>query len=151
LRFDEGIDAGWPAEGALRWQVIFLRWNPGRVAAHLARNHTPQDCLVAAGHQLAAESDLHLIPVEGLDLPFRSYTAQEGRGQVYVFYCLWEDRAVCRTFGAEWMSYKNRFASVLEGRRNSGQRSLELALWGAKSQQESEAALRDVLNKIIKR
>jgi exosortase len=150
LRFDEGINATWLAGTSLRWQAIFLRWDPGRVGVHLARNHTPEDCLVAAGHELVAESDVQLVSVHGLGLPFRSYTAYDEAGPVHVFYCLWEDRAIRRTFDAEWLSYRNRLASVLAGLRNSGQRSLELALRGAGSQAEAKAALGAVLDQIVK-
>lgn len=33
LRPDEGVSASWTEAGHLQWQVIYLRWNPGRLAA----------------------------------------------------------------------------------------------------------------------
>jgi hypothetical protein len=48
------------------------------------------------------------------------------------------------------MTYANRLAPVLAGRRNSGQRSLEVAIWGIADQQEAEAALTRELENLIK-
>jgi hypothetical protein len=48
------------------------------------------------------------------------------------------------------MTYANRFAPVLAGRRNSGQRSLEIALWGIADQNEADAAFTRELEKLIK-
>lgn len=149
LRFDEGINVTWFDGSDLRWQAIFLRWDPGRTAVHLARNHTPEDCLVAAGAELVNEPGLQIIPVHGLEMPFRTYLAR-GRGRpAYVFYCLWEDRAACRTFTAEWLGWRSRMAGVLAGQRNSGLRSLELVLWGADNEQTAQTALRNVLNQLV--
>ena len=51
LRYDEGRSAGW-SDGALAWQAVFLRWEPGRTAIHLAENHTPNICMTGAGYKL---------------------------------------------------------------------------------------------------
>src|SRR5262249_33118603 len=71
LRFDEGINAIWSTGGGLRCQAIFLRWEAGGTAVHLARNHTPEDCLISSGHELVNQSPLRVIPVHGLHMPFR--------------------------------------------------------------------------------
>lgn len=44
LRHDEGANASWNETDGTRWQMIFLRWNPGKIAVHLAKSHTPQAC-----------------------------------------------------------------------------------------------------------
>jgi exosortase len=149
LRFDDAINATWLDEQGLQWQAIFLQWNRGGAAVRLARNHTPADCLPASGLALTAASSQHTVSVCGLALPFRSYTAQSQRGLVRVFYCLWEDRCKRREFDAENLTYRQRLSAVLAGQRNSGQRSLELALWGAPTQPQAEAALRALLYRII--
>ena len=76
LRYDEGFNAGWLGVDGLRWQVIFLRWNPGKIAVHLARSHTPQACLPATGRHILSTSEIRLLDVGGLRLPFRHYVAQ---------------------------------------------------------------------------
>ena len=150
LRCDGAINAAWQTEAGKRCQAIFLRWRPGRVAVHLARSHTPGVCLPSGGRTLGSESDLKLIPVNGLNLPFRSYTAQDDTGPMHVFYCLWEDRSPIQAFDTMALSYKNRLEPVLAGRRNSGQRSLELALWGCEDSQQAETEFRRQLTSLIR-
>ena len=130
--------------------MIFLRWKPGRIAVHLARSHTPDVCLTASGHKLEGISDLSWVGVRDLRLPFRSYTFQEGNRPVYVFYCLWEDRTLEQAFRGEELTYGNRFSPVWAGRRNLGQRVLELAVWGLDDLAKAEAALRQQLTGIVK-
>jgi exosortase len=149
LRYDEGVNGAWIEEGDLKLQAIFLRWKPGRITPHLAKSHTPEVCLTAAGHKLLSQSDLRLISVHGLRLPFRSYVVQGESVPIHVFYCLWEDRADEQGFGTTSLTYANRLKPVLAGRRNSGQRSLEIALWGMADAAEAETALARELAKLI--
>ncbi|HZR18609.1 MAG TPA: exosortase/archaeosortase family protein [Verrucomicrobiae bacterium] len=149
LRFDRAINAAWTDERGLPWQAIFLQWNPARTAARLARNHTPADCLSASGLQPAAQSTLLSISVRELELPFRSYAAHSDGGPLRVFYCLWEDRAAHRDFNSEDLTYRQRLFAILAGQRNSGQRSLEVAIWGALTEQEAITALQALLDKIV--
>jgi exosortase len=150
LRYDEGFNGVWQQGRDEKWQAIFLRWNPGRIAVHLAKSHTPEVCLTAAGRELVAQSSFRAVPVHGLQLPFRSYVVKDENGPLHVFYCLWEDRADAQSFRTTRMSYANRLAPVLAGRRNSGQRSLEVAISGFADQQEAELALASELQKLIK-
>ena len=149
LRYDEGLNGTWQEGENRRWQAIFFHWNPGRIAVHLAKSHTPEVCLTAAGREVVSKSGLRAIPVHGLQLPFRSYVVKDANGPLHVFYCLWEDRANTQAFRTTRMTYANRLAPVLAGLRNSGQRSLEVAIWGAADQQEAEVALTRQLQKLI--
>jgi exosortase len=149
LRFDDAVNAAWIDAEGLQWQAIFLQWNPGSTAVRLARNHTPADCLPASGLGLIASPRPYCVSVCGQDFPFHCYVAQSAGGPVRVFYCLWEDRCRRREFDAELLGYAQRLASVAAGQRNSGQRSLELAVWGADTQAKAEAALGALLNRII--
>ncbi len=76
LRFDEGWNGTWQEGSEQKWQAIFFRWNPGRIAVHLAKSHTPEVCLTAAGRDLVSQSGLRPVRVHGLQLPFRSYVCQ---------------------------------------------------------------------------
>jgi exosortase len=149
LRYDEGCNGTWQEGADQRWQAIFLRWNPGRIAVHLAKSHTPEVCLTAAGRELVSQSGLRAFPVHGMQLPFRSYVVMDQSGPLHVFYCLWEDRANAQSFRTTMMTYGNRLAPVLAGRRNSGQRSLEIAISGIPDQQEADAALASKLQKLV--
>ena len=148
LRYDEGRSVAWAAEG-MEWQAVFLRWQPGRTALHLAQNHTPEVCLTAAGHTLKTLSDRTWFTVGGVRLPFIVYAVENTSKPVYVFYCLWDDRASVQGRGTLSLNYGNRLAPMLQGLRNPGQRSLEIALTGNLEATQAEAALQSQLEKII--
>jgi hypothetical protein len=149
LRFDEARDGGWREPDGTVWQMIYLRWKPGRVAPHLAKNHTPDFCLTASGRKLLSASATRPIQVRGLQLPFRSYVVAQGGAPVHVFYCLWEDRAPGATFSPDILSFHSRLRATLEGRRNLGQRSLEVVIWGLDNPAQAETALRRQLEKLL--
>lgn len=149
LRYDAGRNVAWTQPDGSRWQMIFLQWNGGRIAAHLARNHTPEVCLSAAGHELQSVSDVKLFNVAGLALPFRLYTFQNEGTPLFVFYCLREDRARADRFTTESLTFDSRLAAVWAGRRNLGQRSLEIAIWGQPDAAAAETALQHELEKMI--
>jgi exosortase len=148
LRYDEGRSAAWQEDG-VQWQAIFLRWNPGSAAQHLAQNHTPEVCLTAAGHALTSVAGLHWFDVHGLHLPFRIYRINDTPNPSYVFYCLWDDRATAQGFATASLTWGSRLAPVMAGRRNPGQRSLEMALTGNLDESQAEAAFKNQLQKII--
>jgi len=153
LRFDENRSATWQ-DGNTAWQAVFLRWNPGRTALHLAQNHTPEVCMTAAGHTLtvvAAQQWFVLGDTNSsgpqLKLPFAIYEVQDGAQPYYVFYCLWDDRASTQGFTTMDLDYGNRITPVLAGLRNPGQRSLEVAVIGPDNAAAAEEALRRMLNR----
>jgi exosortase len=149
LRYDEGQSVRWEADG-LNWQAIFLRWNPGQTALHLAQNHTPQGCLTAAGNTVTTISNRVWLAVAGLQLPFTVYVLEHTSPPVFVFYCLWDDRASAQGRGALSLNYGNRLTPVRQGLRNPGQRSLELVLSGNLDRAQAEAAVQNLLPQIIR-
>jgi exosortase/archaeosortase family protein len=165
LRFDDAVNAAWTGAEGSRWQAIFLRWNPGRTAVHLARNHTPEVCLSSAGRKVMSQSEIRWfdVPVDSrlesgtkqltnhpaLKLPFRVYQVTDPTGPLHVFYCLWDDRATAQGVETMNLTYANRLAPVLAGRRQSGQRSLEVALWGYAQPAEAERVFRETLPKLV--
>jgi exosortase/archaeosortase family protein len=148
LRYDEAVNAAWEEQGR-GFQVIFLRWNPGRTALHLAKGHTPEVCLTAAGRRLASGSDLAWFDVHGLRMPFRSYAVTDEGQPLHVFYCLWDDLAGEQSFETTSLGYWNRLEPVLAGRRNPGQRSIEIAVWGIADAAAAETAVRKELEKLV--
>jgi hypothetical protein len=149
LRYDDAHSAAW-TENGLAWQMIFLRWNPGRTALRLAQNHTPEVCLSAAGHTLEAVGDLHWLDVRGLRLPFQVYRLTDLSQPVFVFYCLWDDRASAQGFDTASLTRSSRLNTVLAGRRNPGERSLEIVLGGVDNAAAAETAVRAELGKILR-
>jgi len=148
LRYDDGQSVAWETDG-LQWQAVFLRWDPGRTPVHLAQNHTPEVCMTAAGHTLKTIAERAWLEAGGQRLPFIVYAVANTPQPVYVFYCLWDDRTSAQGRGTLMLNYGNRLAPVLAGRRNPGQRSLEIALTGNLEEPQAEAALQNQLQKII--
>jgi len=149
LRYDNGQSVAWEADG-IEWRAIFLRWNPGRTAVHLAQNHTPEICMTAAGHTLTTISERTWFEADGLRLPFIVYAVTNTPSPFYVFYCLWDDRASAQGRDTQMLTYGNRLAPVLQGLRNPGQRSLEIALTGNLDATQAQAAFQKQLPKMIR-
>ena len=150
LRYDEAGSGAWREADGSQWQMIYLQWLPGRIAVQLAKSHTPEVCLPAAGHSVQVNSGLHYLSLHGLRLPFRTYVIQDGGAPSYVFYCLWEDRARDQSFQTTELTYGNRLKPVLEGRRNVGQRSLEVVVQGTSDLESAERELAMQLDKMVK-
>lgn len=151
LRFDEGRNAAWRDANSRRWQAIFLRWEPGRIGVHVARSHTPEGCLTAAGRTILRRSDVEMLEINGLVLPVRFYGLRDSGQFLDVLYSHWEDRAsgAGRRIDPMQLTYRNRLESVLSGRRNLGQRSIELAVWGCATEDEARATLQAQLEKMV--
>lgn len=151
LRATDTLMGAWQEPGGLRWQAIFLRWAPGRVAAHLAQGHTPDLCLPAAGRKLVSVSLVQRVAVHGLTLPVRYYAVEEASGLLHVAYCQWQDRKADQSVRTEdIVTWRSRLANISHGRRNLGQRSLELAVWGINDPAQAEAAFHAELEKLIR-
>jgi exosortase len=151
LRFDTGRDITWHDADGRKWQAIFLYWAPGRLAARLANDHTPAICLSASGRSLLAQTKSNVVPVAGLPMRVHFYTATDPRfGLVHVLYCICEDRSGDEDYSPQGSVWYQRLASVLAGRRNSGQRSLELAVWGIEDENEARKQLLEQMQRIVR-
>ena len=153
LRYDEGKSAVWnPADGT-QMAMIFLRWKPGRASMQLARSHGPDVCLAANGAVLHTDLGVKTMRVAGFDLPMHSYIFAVRDAPLYVFYCLWEDQAVSDgpKSTPQEMTSSRRLRGVFEGRRNTGQQVVEVALAGLRGVDEAEAATARLLEGVILR
>ena len=150
LRYNEGESGSWRNTDGTRWQMIYLRWKPGRVAATLARNHTPEVCLPAAGKNLREALDVPAVKAAGLSLPFRCFIAEQNGRPLFVFYSLWEDGASEQRLATQMLTRRARFEAVRDRRRNPGQRVLEIAISGARDAPHAEELLRKELPQLIR-
>jgi hypothetical protein len=141
LRFSQGINACWNDSNGASFQAIYLQWDPGRIALPLAKMHSPDVCVTAAGRELAQSPESCPVSVQGITMPVRSYVFRGRGGPLHVFYCWWEDRHDDVTIGDSDSSYASRLRAVMAGRRNCGQRSVEIAVWGIPDGAEAEAIL----------
>jgi len=150
LRFDSGRDLTWHDAAGRKWQAIFLYWAPGRVAARLANDHTPTICLRASGRSLLAQTKQNIVSVAGLQMQVHFCAATDQRfGKVHVLYCLREDRSDDEYHSTPPSIWRQRLEPVLTGRRNCGQRSLELAVWGIDNETEARKQLIQQMQRIV--
>ena len=95
-----------------------------------------------------------MVSVNGRPILFHSYVFEQNQRLIYVWWCLWEGDGSPRAtefFQVDETTndYKAILASVLAGRRNAGQQILEIALSGARSDAEADAALAGLLPGLI--
>lgn len=142
LRYDEGRSVTWLGADGVQWSMIFLRWMPGRSSSALARAHGPELCLAAAGAVLHTDLGVRPMRVGGLDLPMHGYIFHVRGTPLYVYYCLWEGQTAHDGPKSTRVSMTSslRFRGVIEGRRNTGQQVIEIALAGVNGPAEAEAA-----------
>lgn len=149
LRFTEGRSATWQNSDGTRWQFFYFRWAPGRTAVNLARNHTPEICLPAAGHKLSNIQEIERVTLGSSTVPFRSFVAGTSERPLFVFYSLWEDGAREQHSEAQSLTLSRRWDAVFQRHRNPGQRVLEIAISGARDLAHAEASLRDELPRLV--
>jgi exosortase len=152
LRYNEGGAATWRSADNHRWMMYSFRWLPGRTAALFVKNHRPDICLPASGLTMEQESGVHLVTVNSVNLPIRSYRFDDNGHPLHIFYCYWDGRSSYVNDAAaaseDWTA-RGRLNAAWQGKRELGSRMLELAVWGHESDQEAQAALRLELEKIV--
>ncbi len=170
LRFTEGRAAAWNEANGEHWSAFFSRWEAGRSAAPAAKMHNPRVCLSASGRQLLRELGVQEIAASaGLRLPMHGYVFDAGAGrELFVFYGLWEDRRPAEptistsnkaqppaeaTVGLadDELTLRGRLRAALEGRRNLGQRVLEVSVFGPTNDATAWSRLQGRLPELVQR
>lgn len=148
LRLDTGEAAAWRDRAGRDWTVHRLRWEPRPAQeAILAKYHTPDVCLPAAGCLLREDLGVVSADAGALHLEFRGYAFEEAGATLFVFFLLSEDRGETRAIGSV---AGERLRLVWEGKRYTGQTVLHLALRGCTDRVAAETALRDALPSLVK-
>jgi len=152
LRYNEGGAATWRSADDRRWMMYSFRWLPGRTAALFVKNHRPDICLPASGLTMEQQSGVHLVTVNGVHLPIRSYRFDDNGRPLHIFYCYWDGRSTYINDAAaaseDWTA-RGRLHAAWQGKRELGARMLELAVWGHENDAEAQAALERELAKIV--
>ena len=151
LRYTSGKSATFEWSDGSVWELFFFRWAPGRSSVQLATMHRPEVCLPAVGYKFVGAAESEAISVSNITLPFTGSTFDCDGRRVYVFRCLWEDFAVAdvtrnRNFD---MSILGRTKAAWYGRRNLGQRLLQIAIAGVHSEQDARNELQRRLSDLI--
>jgi exosortase len=152
LGCDEERAAEWTKGDDRHWMAFFFQWAEGPARSRiLARMHRPENCLPAAGYKLRQDRGTLTVQAKNLLIPFHSLDFENEGEQVYVFFCLWEDRSKQpdRPRNREVWTRFARIESVLRGERNLGQQVLEIVISGYHTPEEAEAALRRHVGSMI--
>ncbi|HVF70529.1 MAG TPA: exosortase/archaeosortase family protein [Chthoniobacterales bacterium] len=151
LRYDQAVSAQWETSPGVRWWMFFARWTPGRAALQLVRSHSPEICLPAIGRTFRAPRPSVTVPLGDVVLDFRAYEFEQNGQPLFVFVCIQEDKsAAADARSSEW-SVRGRLYAALQGKRNLGQRLLELAVVGVSDFEQASAALMETAGALVRR
>jgi hypothetical protein len=135
----------------VRWWSFFAHWKPQRAALQLVRSHSPEICLPAIGRTFRmARPDLKLM-AGSVPLDFRSYEFEQNDRPLFVFVCIQEDKRVASgsTSSEEW-NLRGRLRAAFQGKRNLGQRLLEIAVSGLDDFGQAKEAVSKTVGAIVK-
>ncbi len=153
LQYNEGGGASWQGADGHQWIMFFFRWYPGRTAARFVKIHRPDICLPASGRTIERDNGLHMVGVNGVNLPVRSYRFNDRGSPLHVFYCYWDARSSYETVAAaeteDW-SFRGRVRAALQGRREIGAQILEIVVWGYQDDNEANDALARELARVVR-
>ena len=152
LRYNEGGSGTWHGSDGRPWMMYFFRWFPGRTAALFVKIHRPDVCLPASGMTLNGDAGIRLLPVNGGNLPIRSYRFDDRGTPLHVFYCYADGRSSYENAKAaeqeDW-TIRGRVRAAWQGRRDVGAQMLEVIVWGYENDREADEALQRELARII--
>ena len=161
LRCSDSEAATWEDESGNEWSAFLLQWKPGKNSVQLAKGHRPDICFPAAGAQLLEDFGRVTLNANGVELTFRHQSFESGTKLLHVFYCLWSDsispeekqRALHEEplIGDVSQAVASRIQAVLEGKRNLGQRVLEIVVTGPDSNNDAVALMKTQLPLLVKR
>lgn len=131
LRYSEARSTVWDHAPAGPWYFYEISWEPGRTAAQMARSHTPDICLPAAGAVLLEQGQSFLLQKGAVQLPITPYVFLLGSQKVFVFFSIWEQHPADQAdSSASAYDPAQRLHAVRQGRRNRGQKVLHATLTG---------------------
>ena len=153
LFFPEGFSEMFRDTHGRPWQFFYFRWNAGRTAVQAINIHNPQVCLGSMGLELVRQLPPLEIRAKGISFPFNAYLFSDHGRPILVFHSIIADRQR-ESHDAPMMesgnnSLQGRWASVVSGTRNRGQRLLEAAVWGTDNVDEASASLQQYLEKSL--
>lgn len=137
----KGFSEKWMNERGEMGQVFFFQWPAGRTAVQSVQMHSPEVCLASMGmHMERPLADFETGSTSGPRLHAWLFT-QDGQ-PVYVFHSIMEQGTdALDQHPVTDQSPMARIAGVRLGKRNRGQRMLEIALWNLHDEAEARAAL----------
>lgn len=131
-------------------QSFYFRWAPGRTSLQAVSMHNPEVCLGSIGMKMKAPLSSYTYESSGLSIPFRSWLFEQNGRPVHVFQAMVSDGDLHHAgLDFPYDSLWGRFRVVLEGRRNRGQRMVEVAFWNLPDESTAREALGEYLNQAL--
>lgn len=151
LHYDDAKSAAWEEPRGVRWWTFFGHWKPERAALQLVRSHSPEICLPAIGRTFRAARPAATVEAEDVSLDFRSYEFEQNERPLFVFVCIQEDKRVASgpSDTGEW-NLGGRLKAAFDGKRNLGQRLLEIAVLGLDNFDQAREALSRTVPQILR-
>lgn len=148
LRYSDGWSARWTTPTGQPLHGFYFQWDQGQVPPENLNVHQPGNCLGALGITQVTEYPVIPVSPAGQLITARHLRFDDGGRPLHLLYLFSEDAEPLPsvTVGAFDFSYFKRFESVLQGRRNPGQRLIEIGLWD----EPSEAAARATFEQFLK-
>jgi exosortase len=138
----DGFSEKWIGSAGEQGQVFVFQWPAGRTALQSVQMHSPEVCLSSMGMHL--EKKLCDFDMGNMTRGLRLHAwlfSQQGR-PVYVYHSIFEqdDGAVGSNTPTD-QAPLSRFENLKRGKRNRGQRMVEVAFWNLHDETEARAAL----------
>lgn len=152
LRYDDAKTAAWEEPGGVRWWAFFAYWKPQRAALQLVHSHSPEICLPAIGRTFrGARPDVNVLAAS-VSLDFRSYEFEQNGRPLFVFVSVQEDKRAGSNpaGGADEWNLGGRLRAAWQGKRNLGQRLLEIAVSGVDDLATASEALAKTAKEIVR-
>jgi exosortase len=149
LRYDRGFQRSWRDEGGRQWHMIFTEWEPKRMSLHYAQPHLPEQCQRMIGREIVSKSELRKVEANGVAIAYNLYKIRAGADEFYLMYVINDDRVSGEEVTVERATPANRWKAVMAGRRNMGQRSMQLALVGEPDAAVAEKAMLELLPQLV--
>jgi exosortase len=151
LRYDNAKTAVWEQPPGVRWWSFFAQWKPQRAALQLVRSHSPEICLPAIGRNFRGPRPDVNVRAGVVSLDFRSYEFEQNGRPLFVFVSIQDDkRAASATADTGEWNFRGRLRAALDGKRNLGQRLLEVAVLGLDNFTEAGDALSKTAQEILR-
>jgi exosortase/archaeosortase family protein len=149
LFYPEGFSERWMKVNGEQGQVFYFRWPAGRTSVQAVSMHNPEVCLSSIGMHLVHPLAPMNFERAGVTIPFKSWLFEQKGRSVYVFNTLLEDGKHEGSTEVLDDSPKGRLHSLAIGRRNQGQRMIEVAFWNMPDEAAARAALSLYLGEVL--
>ena len=162
LKYDEGKQAEWHGSKDRLWQLYYLRWFPAGSryraveASWQAKGHNPDICLKNTGMVLQKNMGNQLRQINGITLTSNLERFTDQGRPFHVMTCYWEanpDKLVDRpaSMGGSANVMRNAWHALqIRDRSRNEKRVLKIGVWGMTSDEEAEAAFRQLLEKSLR-